>query len=250
VRLSFDAEQIDQRMQKLKEPPSETDTRLRTLIRGVLQGIGFLTVLAMLAGVAAFLFLAPWLQYQDQPVRADYIVPLAGDWNRLIKAVELYGQGFAPKILLSNERIRPPTRLNEIAAELGYPRADPLEFRQRLLAHFGVPASAVESFGQGHISTVEEAEALKRFLAGRARTVILVTSPYQARRAKLIFEHVMPQVRWLIVWPPEGKLPDRWWTDQDAALSTVLETAKLLHYWAGGAFRSTERAAPAPGPAQ
>ena len=34
-------------------------------------------------------------------------------------------------------------------------------------------------------------------------------------------------------------LPARWWTDRDAALDAVAEVAKLLHYWAGGAFRST-----------
>ena len=237
-------------MQELKEPPSETDTRLGTLIRGILQGIGFLTVLAVLAGAAAFFLLAPWLQYQDQPERADYIVPLAGDGHRLIKAAELYKQGLAPKILLSNERIRPPTRLQDIAAELGYPRANPLEFRQRLLAYFGVPGSAIESFGEGHISTVEEAEALKRFLAGRAHTVILVTSPYQARRAKLIFEQIMPRVRWLIVWPPEGSLPDRWWLDQGAALRSVSEATKLLYFWLGGAFRSEMEQATAPEAAQ
>lgn len=214
------------------------------LVRGLLQLTGLLAIVAVLGGAAAFLLLAPWLQYQDQPERADYIVPLAGDGHRLIKAAELYKQGLAPKILLSNERIRPPTRLQGIAIELGYSRTDPRDFRQRLLAHLGVPESATESFGQGHISTVEEAEALKRHLAGRAaHTVILVTSPYQARRAKLTFERVMPQVRWLIVWPPEDSLPDRWWTDQDAALRTVSESAKLLHFWAGGAFRASPQQA-------
>ncbi len=217
--------------------------RLGRLAGKVLQVIGFLTVLLIAGGVVAFLFLAPWLQYQDQPERADYIVALAGDGHRLIKAAELYKQGLAPKILLSNERIRPPSRLQELAAQLGYPKVDPVEFRRRLLVQLGVPESAMESFGEGHISTAEEAEALKRFLAGRARTVILVTSPYQARRAKLVFEHVMPQVRWLIVWPPEGSLPERWWADQDAAQRTVSETAKLLYFWAGGVFRAKPREA-------
>ena len=213
------------------------------LVRGGLQIVGLLTVLAVLGGIAAFFLLAPWLQYQDQPERADYIVALAGDGHRLIKAAELYKQGLAPKILVSNDRVRLPSRMDEIGAELGYPKIDPREFRQRVLAHLGVPADAVESFGQGHISTAEEAEALKRFLGTRARTVILVTSPYQARRAKLIFEHVMPEVRWLIAWPPEGSLPDRWWTDRDAAQLAVSESAKLLYFWVGGAFRAGVKAA-------
>jgi uncharacterized SAM-binding protein YcdF (DUF218 family) len=207
-------------------------------IRTVLQTIGLLTVLALFGGIFALFLLGPWLQYQDQPERSDYIIPLAGDGHRLIKAAELYREGFAPKILLSNEQVRELTRYQKLAIELGYPRPEPEAFRLQLLERLGVPSSATETFGQGHISTVEEAEALKRFLGDRSGTMILVTSPFQARRAKMIFERVMPQCRWLIVWPPERSLPERWWSDQRAALDTVTEIAKLLYYWAGGAFRA------------
>jgi uncharacterized SAM-binding protein YcdF (DUF218 family) len=209
------------------------------LVRGTLQTVGLLAVLVMIGGIGAFLFLAPWLQYQDRPEPARYILPLAGDEHRLIKAAELYKQGLAPKILLSNERVRPLNRAEALRAELGYPLIDGVQYRFSLLEHLGVPRSATDSFGRGLVSTVEEAEALKRFLDDRTGTIILVTSPYQARRAKMIFEGLMPSVRWIIVWPPEGALPARWWTDRDAALDTVAEVAKLLHYWAGGAFRST-----------
>jgi uncharacterized SAM-binding protein YcdF (DUF218 family) len=89
---------------------------------------------------------------------------------------------------------------------------------------------------------------LRQFLDDRTGTIILVTSPSQARRAKLIFESLMPTVRWIIVWPPEGVLPARWWADRDAALDAIAEVAKLLYYGAGGAFRSTAASDPAPGP--
>jgi uncharacterized SAM-binding protein YcdF (DUF218 family) len=211
------------------------------LIRGGLQITGILTILALLTGIGMFLFLVPWLQYQDQPERADYIVPLAGDWERLIKAAELYRQGLAPKIVLSNDRIRPLSRWEDIATKLGHPRLDPLQFRLQLLEHFEVPQNAIESFGHGHISTVEEAEAFKQFLGDRTGTIILVTSPYQARRAKMIFERLIPRVRWIILWPSEERLSERWWIDQDSALIAVSETAKLLHNWAGGAFRGAAK---------
>jgi uncharacterized SAM-binding protein YcdF (DUF218 family) len=210
-------------------------------IRCGLQVTGLVTILVMVAGVGAFLFLAPWLQYQDQPERAEYIVPLAGDWERLMKAAELYRQGLAPKILLSNEQIRPLSRVQEVAVKIGYPRIDPLKFRLQLLEYYEVPRDAVESFGHGHISTVEEAEALKQFLGDRTGTVILVTSPYQARRAKMIFERVIPTVRWIILWPPDERLSDRWWSDQDSALRAVGEMTKLSYYWVGGAFRATAK---------
>jgi uncharacterized SAM-binding protein YcdF (DUF218 family) len=209
------------------------------LIRGTLQTIGLLTVLAVVAAVAAFLFLAPWLQYQDQPEAARYIVPLAGDEHRLIKAAELFKQGLAPRILLGNERVLPRNRAEALRIELGYPAIDGAKYRFDLLEHLGVPRSATDSFGRALVSTVEEAEALKTFLDARSGTIILVTSPYQARRAKLIFEGLMPNVRFIIVWPPEGRLPAQWWADRDAALTAVAEVAKLIYFWGGGAFRST-----------
>jgi hypothetical protein len=67
------------------------------IIRGTLQAIGLLTVLAAVAAVGAFMFLAPWLQYQDEPQRARYILPLAGNEHRLIKAAEGGGVAAVPR---------------------------------------------------------------------------------------------------------------------------------------------------------
>jgi uncharacterized SAM-binding protein YcdF (DUF218 family) len=153
----------------------------------------------------------------------------------------LFKQGFAPKALLSNERVLPLNRAEALRVELGYPRIDGERYRLQLLEHLGVPSSATSWFGHGLVLTVEEAEALGQFLDDRTGTIILVTSPYQARRAKLIFEGLMPTVHWVIVWPPEDTLPARWWTDRDAALDAISEVAKLLYFWAGGGFRSTTR---------
>lgn len=107
--------------------------------RGILQVAGLLAILALLVAIGTFMFLAPLLQYQDRPERADYILPLAGNEDRLVKAAELYKQGLAPKILLSNEQIRPLSRAQEIAAKIGYPPTDPSKYRLRLLQYFEVP---------------------------------------------------------------------------------------------------------------
>jgi uncharacterized SAM-binding protein YcdF (DUF218 family) len=212
-------------------------------VRLLLQAIGLVTVLAVLVGIVGFLSIAPWLQYEDAPERADFIFPLAGDGHRLIKAAELYRRALAPRILLSNDRVGPPTRLQRLAVELGYPLVDPFEFRLRLLEHLGVPRAAISAFGDDLVSTAEEAEALHRYWGGRPATGILVTSPYQSRRAKIIFAREMPHVRWLVVWPPERQLSSRWWRDRESAELVVMESAKLLFYLAGGVFRGT--AAPA-----
>jgi uncharacterized SAM-binding protein YcdF (DUF218 family) len=208
------------------------------LIRFVLQAIGLVAVIAAIAAVIAAFTLGHWLQYQDTLQKADYIVPLAGDDHRLLKAAELYKQGFAPTILLSNARVRPPSRIDEINAKLGHPQVGPREERKMLLGYLGVPEMATAEFGNGHVSTYEEAEALRAHIGSGSVTIILVTSPYHTRRAKLTFERVMPSAHFMLASPPEGQLHDPWWRDQDSALLVVTETAKLAYFWLGGVFRA------------
>ena len=118
----------------------------------------------------------------------------------------------------------------------------PRELRRQLLHHLGVPGNALESFGDGHVSTAEEAEALRDFLStrsgGMAKRIILVTSPYHARRAKLIFSDTIPEVMFMVTSPPENRLKAQWWTDRESAILSVLESFKFVHYLLGGRFRA------------
>jgi len=208
--------------------------------RLTLQLIGAVTLASAIAAALALTILPNWLQYRDKPAEADYVFPLAGSNSRLLTAIDLYKKGYAPKILLDNERIRPESRFKKLMVELGYPRIDPHELRSRVLAYEGVPKDAVLEFGKGLVSTVEEAEALHRFLGDRPFTAIIVPSPSQARRAKLIFEDKIPNARFYIVPTLEGAIKPQWWRDQDSAMKTLTATAKVIYFWLGGAFRSTD----------
>lgn len=211
---------------------------MRRVLRRLLQAAGLLALAGIVAAVVVFFSLASILQVEEKIERADYILPLAGDWHRIVRAAELYRDGVAPRVFLSQEHEPPPTRIQEIVAGMGVPRIEQREFLPKLLAHLGVPGASVETFGDGHVSTIEEAEALRRHIGGRRVTIVLVTSPYHSRRALLTFQRTLPNVRWLVATTPEGRLPERWWTDRDAALRAVPEAAKLVHYFLGGAFRA------------
>lgn len=216
----------------------------RRVLGFVLKIVGAFTIAVALCAIPAMIFLGSWLQYETPLQKADYIVPLAGDDYRLLKAAELYRQGLAPVILLSNAHIKPPGRLDTIAEKLGHPRPDEREWRRRLLDYMAVPVAATAEFGDGHISTVEEAEALRRHIGDRSARIIIVTSPYHTRRAKIIFESVMPKTLFMFASPPEGTLGNPWWRDQTSALLAVTETAKLAYFWLGGAFRKAAPAQP------
>lgn len=219
----------------------------RRQMRLLFQIIGFLTVIGLLLAAIAVPLLPRLLQVQDKIEKADYILPLAGNWHRIIKAAELYNSGYAPKVVLSNSRIPPPSRFNKISKAIGVERPERREMRRRLLLHFGVPESAHLAFGEGHISTTEEAEAFRNFLAqrdkgledGKRQRIILVTSPYHTRRAKLIFEAAIPEAQFMMASPPEGRLKPQWWRHQKSAQLAVSEAFKFTFYLLGGRFSSS-----------
>lgn len=209
-----------------------------------LQFVGSLTTIGIFVLLALIFWGAAWMQVDDIPKKAECIVPLAGDLHRLFRAAELHEAGYAPVVMLSRSRRYPPSRLDKLEWELGHPRYAPYEFERIVLEYNGVPRTAIREFGDGHISTVEEAEALKKHLGRDDGTLLLVTSPYHARRAKMIFQDIFPEADILVSVPPEGTLKETWWRDQVSAQNMVLELAKTLHYLLGGVFRSTDAAVP------
>lgn len=212
-------------------------------IRFILQTIGALTLLGALVGFGLMAFAGYWMNVNDEPIKADYILPLAGDGHRMIKAAELYREGFAPAILLSKAKVYPPKPLTKLRWEMGYPNYSREEFVDRLLPLLGVNDAKLVPFGNGHISTVEEAEALKKHLNGTHPRLQIVTSPYHARRAKMIFEEVLPECKIAVTVTEVGAFKNKWWKDQISAQNLIMEFAKTVHFLFGGVFRSTDQPA-------
>jgi len=211
---------------------------MRKLFRFILQVVGFVTLVGVTIGIVAMLLIGQWLQYSPPLEKADYLVPLAGDDNRLLTAIELYKQGYAPVLMLSNAIIQPPDRAERLEAELGRPRVPYAQRRREILEHLGVPAAATAEFGTNHVSTVEEAESLKKVIGDRDVKILLVTSPSHARRATIIFQSVMPKAHVSVAITPEHRLANPWWSEQESALLTMTEAMKMTYFWLGGAFRT------------
>lgn len=211
------------------------------IIRFTLQTIGALTILGALIGFGLMAFAGYWMNVNDEPFKANYILPLAGDGHRMLKAAELYRQGYASTILISNAIITPPKPLQKLHWKMGYPNYSREQYLDRLLPLVGAEAAELITFGNGHISTVEEAEALKRHLNGSTPSLLVVTSPYHARRAKMIFNEVFPDCDIRVTVTEEGAFETKWWKDQVSAQNLIMEFAKTMHYLLGGVFRSTDQ---------
>ncbi|MBW1742529.1 MAG: YdcF family protein, partial [Deltaproteobacteria bacterium] len=111
---------------------------------------------------------------------------------------------------------------------------------KEILLKKGVPEEAISFFSQGHVSTVEEAESLRKDLGGKPTKLLVVTSPYHTRRAKAIFGDVLPNADIRVVATPYENFDPQWWTDKNSAIAVVLETVQTIYYHLGGAFRSTD----------
>jgi uncharacterized SAM-binding protein YcdF (DUF218 family) len=214
-----------------------TGSDMRCLYRCLLAVISLgISALASFAGI--LVFASSWLLQADEPQSADAIVILAGDARRTRHAADLFRQGLAPRVLIS----RPVRTAREKVFDdlhIPLPRAEQLD--SEVLQKTGVPAANIAFFGEGSVSTFDEALALQRLFAGKSPRLLVVTSPYHVRRARMILADTLPDAQMRVVATPYEEFPERWWTSQDAARDLLLETAKLSFYLAGGRFSVSSR---------
>lgn len=208
---------------------------MRRLLVRLLAGIGTLTIVCALLAGLLLLFATRLLVTHDRPAPADAIVVLGGGIGRAIHAAWLYNQGFAPKVYVS----RPQVGMNrDMLSSYGFDLPFEQDIHVAMLRKDGVPDANIVLYGQNVLSTVEEAESLRAALPTTPSRLILVTSPYHTRRAKLVFERVFPETEILAIATISPPARADWWNDRRSALMVVLETAKLAYWYAGGAFRS------------
>jgi uncharacterized SAM-binding protein YcdF (DUF218 family) len=203
-------------------------------------GLVALCIAGIIASALCVRFVGDWLASGEAPRSADAIVVLAGAPERALYAADLYREGFAPRVLLS----RPAPDVHaQLYARFDIPVRPEEETNLRILTGSGVPLERIELFGAGSKSTVEEMEALRKRYSGQPVRLLLVTSPLHLRRAGMIAHDVLGETRLqvAIVATPYEHVPQRWWTDQDAARGVILEVTKTAFYWSGGRYRAHEQ---------
>lgn len=197
-----------------------------------------MVIITLAALAAMFVLASSWLLQSDEVRPADAIVVLAGDARRTRHAADLFRRGFAPRILISKPERTGREKMFD-GMEIPFPRAEQLDME--VLRKTGVPAGSIAFFGEGSVSTFDEALALQRLFAGKAKRLLVVTSPYHVRRARLILADALPDTVLNVVATPYEEFPERWWTSQDAARDLLLEAAKLCFYVVGGRFSVATR---------
>ena len=162
---------------------------------------------------------------------ADAIVVLAGNApDRLVHAQELFEAGYAPLLVVSDERL------------ISYG----LDVTWRTLFESGraaptLPRAAVAIMSDPPPeSTLDEARRAAALLQARGlHSAILVTDPFHSRRAELLFSaQFRRQGLSLQSSPAAGEDIDlsRWWQQPRAARQVIEEYAKLAAYFVQGAY--------------
>ena len=180
-----------------------------------------------------------WLVSRDLPSNADAIVVLMGSFpERVLQAYDSWKTGLAGRIIIVEESMGPFRSLEERGVNI----VSNSEQAARSLTELGVPADSIILLPGDARSTVDEALAVKRYLAstGFADTIVLVSSPAHMRRASMIFRAALKEGRnsvYIGSVPSDYSSfnPDKWWRRKEDIQSVISELVKI------GSFRLFEK---------
>jgi len=178
--------------------------------------------------------LGAWLVVEDPLQKADAIFVLGGTlFERPLEAVDLYHEGWAPRMLLMRQ-IADDGELELQRRGVSYHRE--IDVQVDVLTRLGVPQSAIEILGEQD-STKDEADALREIVVARKWSrVIIVTSKQHTRRARLVMNRrVAPTGGEVILRASRYDRTDAvgWWRQRGTLRFTLFETQRLMAYWLG-----------------
>ena len=160
----------------------------------------------------------------DEPAAPSDAVIVLGDDNyaadRAFHAADLYRAGVAPLVVASGRYLRQNVSVADIM--------------EHDLESFGVPAKSIVKLQHRADNTREEAVEAERLIRARGwKRIIVVTSNYHTRRARFIFERVLPAGVTLRVSAARDSEfdPTRWWETRQSQKLFMTELAGYVVAW-------------------
>ena len=192
-----------------------------------------LALVALAAWAVAARVAAEALVVSEELERADALVVLAGSSayvERTARAAELYREGRAPVVLLTND--------GQLSGWSNESQNNPtfVERARRELVRGGVPAERIEVLPRRVGSTHDEAVLLREYAGERhLRSLLVVTSGYHSRRAlwtfRRAFEGSGVEVGVSKVEPGlQTPTPGTWWFSPRGWQSVAGEYVKMVYY--------------------
>lgn len=192
---------------------------------------------ALLSVIA--LSLVAWLAAEALIVRsdlahADAMVVLAGSstyLERTHRAAQLFHEGRAPRIILTNDNLKSGWLVEEERNPLFVERATD-ELTRR-----GVPRERIEVVPGSVTSTYDEAVHVRQYTGDHGlRSILVVTSAYQSRRALWTLRRVFRGNDVLVALEPvapgeQVPVSATWWAHRLGWELVPGEYVKMIYYW-------------------
>jgi len=197
-----------------------------------------LFLLLFLAIIASCKFWLPllgrFLLVEDNIQKADCIVPLLGDPHlRFKKATELYREGYANSIVVSYLPQGEYEYKNFFNLIYGIDVPSPRDYILKVFMYFDNDPKDIYLTNVPSTSTYDEAVAVKEIMLEKGfGSLILVTSGYHARRARIIFKFVFRNTGIKILSCTAMSAfydPNHWWMNESDVREVILEYSALIH---------------------
>ena len=178
--------------------------------------------------------LGSWLVVEDPLAKSDAIIVLGGTmYERQLEAVDLYNEGWAPRIYLFREVID----WGELALiERGVPYTKVVDIQIDAMLQFGVPRDRIVILDRAG-STSEEADFVRQLVTSEKWSrVIVVSSKQHTRRARLVMRRKLSGTGGDVIVRPsryDRSNVEDWWTERATLRFTLFETQRLFGYWIG-----------------
>lgn len=166
--------------------------------------------------------LAGWLVVEDKLEPADIILVLSGDADgeRVAEAVRLYKRDYAKNILMSG-------------GPLAWHLTSAAWMKNQALS-LGVPASAILLEDQSRSTKENALFSLPIIKKQGITSIMLVTSPYHARRAKWVFQKIFAKsdIK-VLIYPVQNSAfqISKWWTRHEDIQQVAREYISLIFYF-------------------
>jgi len=177
-------------------------------------------------GLATIKAITDFIFVKDKPKRADLIIVPGSSQKQLPKkAVNLYKNGLAPKILFTGG-------FNQ---KIGKNESD---FGKEIALKEKVPLKDILAENKSS-NTKENAEEAKKIIKKykiSCKRIILVSKPYHSRRLKMTFAKVFPRSEIIIIPVMDERriTPGNWWKDKEKTARVMEEIKKIGEYYLKG----------------
>lgn len=184
-----------------------------------------------------------WLVKQDSLQKANAIAVLSGNFPaRALEAADLYRQGYAKEIWLTN----PGPDLQTLKS-LGIHYPGEADFNIQVLRRQGVPAKAIHVLDGPIVNTADELDVISNALQKNgSRSVIVVTNKAHTRRVHTLWTRFDATRGQVIVHglTSDDFDPNGWWRSTEDTHQVIHEMMGMVNVWAGLPMRSRLREQP------